>query len=169
MLISYTLSGCTASVDEAGEDVREVDAQEASSAAVYDQRYDEFTGEDDPVVFVFSEEKMEDFFYLGWGCTAAQLRLQLNHKYLGGNLAGEVQIQTKFGEEQPSARAYYALATRKATVFSAKETGYITSKAIQSEEFMLRVTDPADGEEITGTFRSDGLNDALNKLPCFPK
>lgn len=147
--------------------------QPASSSAIYDERFDEFTGKDDSVIFIFSEEEMEDFFYLAWGCYSERLSLTLNHKILGGNLAGEVIIRTKFEENGPTEATYHSLSrSRKATIFSdigVNGVNLLTVDAIQSEKFMLRVTDSADGEEITGTFRADGLNDALNKLPCFPK
>lgn len=139
----------------------------APAEVIYNEAVDEFTEEDNSHVAIFPIGG--DEFGVGWKCLSDKFSTLLAHKYLAGNTDGKVSVRTKFGDREPRSPSFYKLSdSHQTTLVDASDTPIFTNSAINSDQFMVRVTDPSDGETLTATFDTDGLEDALSKLPCYP-
>jgi hypothetical protein len=144
--------------------------QPAYSKAIYNQHVDEFTGEDNSSVLIFEDKQEENMsLAIGWKCLRDGLNVILLHDYLAGDSDDEVAVQTKFDDKPPSGIKFYALASNnEVTFFDMGDVETFTNAAMDAAQFMIRVTDPHDNEQLTAAFRPEGLDDELPKLLCYP-
>jgi len=140
----------------------------AFSEVVYDEQTDEFTGEDNSSVIIFDGDENRNLT-IAWKCLSDRLNVILVHDFLRGDSDDDVAVQTKFDEQEPSGIKFYRLhSSNEGTLFDLSDVDTFTKKAIAANEFMVRVTDPADRKTITATYRTEGLKDELLKLLCYP-
>jgi hypothetical protein len=140
----------------------------AFSEVLYNEHTDEFTGEDNSSVLIIDEDENMSLV-IGWKCLSDGLNVVLRHDYLAGDSDDEVAVQTKFDDKPASGIEFYALApNNEFTFFDMDDVETFTNAAIDAARFMIRVTDPYDNEQLTAAFRTEGLNDELSKLLCYP-
>ena len=88
--------------------------------------------------------------------------------YLIGDRDNEVYVRYKFDDEEPSSTKYFDLASNNEVIyFDRSQVSQFTKQAIKAEQVMIRVTDPADSERSTDTFKLSGLEAALKNLNCY--
>lgn len=105
---------------------------------------------------------------LAWKCMSDGLNvIVLIGGYMGGDSNDRVRVRHRFDSDPASGEEYWRL-------LSGNESAYIpmnqvkrfTSRAMTSDQVLIRITDPLDGENRTNTFELEGLRRALQTLPC---
>jgi hypothetical protein len=138
----------------------------ATAEVIYNDTVDEFTGEDNSSVVILPTQG--DDLTVGWKCFSGGLNVAIAHKYLAGAEDNRVSVRTKFGDDEPSSPAFYSLSRNNRFTFVDRfDVPIFTGSAINSEQFMVRITDPSDNEVLTATYKTDGLGTALSKLECY--
>jgi hypothetical protein len=138
----------------------------ASSQVSYEYAEDEFTGEDNSSVQIVGPTAE---FTLAWKCLADGLNVILAHEPLGGDSDNEVIVRTKIDDNEPSDPNYYLLYSGGAiTIFDMDDAASFTADAIAADKVMIRIIDPLDNEKLTDAFSTNGLENALSKLLCYP-
>lgn len=103
--------------------------------------------------------------HLYWHCTGKlPLEVQFNWgKYFHGPVI--VQYRTPPSPAAP-ARQWTLTSDRKSAMMPQREVSRFTSSALTNKKVVLEVRDTVDGETITHSFNLDGLDVAIQRLPC---
>ena len=105
---------------------------------------------------------------LGWKCMEDGLNVVLAiGTYYEGDEDNDILVQYRFDDADADPQEYWGL-------LSGKEMAYIrmasvapfTGRALEAERIVVRAVDPYDNETRTFVFGVNGLQDALENLPC---
>ncbi len=103
-----------------------------------------------------------------FGCADDKFMLVFKHSYMRGDSDDEVAVKIRVDKNE-NYSGYFELhpGSKDSGMQVTRELRNIIEQMKAGKKGLFRVTDPADGEELTQSISLDGFSSAISKLPCY--